>query len=64
MSTPELLYIDNDQFIADVRALAATLADGDWQPDFIVGIGRGGLVPAVFLSHATEIALQIGRAHV
>ena len=57
MSTPELLYIKNDQFIADVSALASTLADGDWQPDFIVGIGRGGLVPAVFLSHATGIAL-------
>ena len=57
MSTPELLYIKNDQFIADVSALASTLADGDWQPDFIVGIGRGGLVPAVFLSHDTGIAL-------
>jgi hypoxanthine phosphoribosyltransferase len=57
MSTPELLYISNDRFIADVRALAATLGHGDWHPDFIVGIGRGGLVPAVFLSHATSIAL-------
>jgi uncharacterized protein len=57
MSTPELLYINNDQFIADVRTLAATLGAGDWHPDFIVGIGRGGLVPAVFLSHATGIAL-------
>jgi uncharacterized protein len=57
MSTPELLYINNDQFIADVRTLAATLGAGDWHPDFIVGIGRGGLVPAVFLSHATGLAL-------
>ena len=57
MSSPALLYIDQTQFIDDVRALAALLRSGDWQPDFIVGIGRGGLVPAVFLSHATGIAL-------
>lgn len=57
MSTPDLLYIDNAQFIADVKALAAQLRDEPWQADFIVGIGRGGLVPAVFLSHATGIAL-------
>ncbi|MEK6638306.1 MAG: phosphoribosyltransferase domain-containing protein [Pseudomonadota bacterium] len=57
MSSPALLYIDQTQFIEDVRALAALLRSGDWQPDFIVGIGRGGLVPAVFLSHATGIAL-------
>ena len=57
MSQPALLYIDQTQFIDDVRTLAAILHAGDWQPDFIVGIGRGGLVPAVFLSHATGIAL-------
>jgi uncharacterized protein len=57
VSTPELLYIDQTQFIDDVRALAQLLRASDWQPDFIVGIGRGGLVPAVFLSHATGIAL-------
>jgi uncharacterized protein len=57
MSSPALLYIDQTQFIDDVRALAALLKNESWKPDFIVGIGRGGLVPAVFLSHATGIAL-------
>jgi uncharacterized protein len=57
MSQPALLYIDQTRFVDDVRALAALLKGDDWQPDFIVGIGRGGLVPAVFLSHATGIAL-------
>ena len=57
MSTPALLYIDNAEFVADVRALATVLGSDEWQPDFIVGVGRGGLVPAVFLSHATGIAL-------
>jgi uncharacterized protein len=57
MSQPTLLYIDQAQFIDDVRAIAALLKNDSWKPDFIVGIGRGGLVPAVFLSHATGIAL-------
>jgi uncharacterized protein len=57
VTVPELLYIDQAQFIADVRALTALINADAWQPDFIVGIGRGGLVPAVFLSHATGIAL-------
>ncbi len=57
MTAPALLYIDQAQFIADVRALATLIKNDAWQPDFIVGIGRGGLVPAVYLSHATGIAL-------
>jgi len=29
----------------------------DWQPDYIVGIVRGGLVPAVYLSHKLKIPM-------
>lgn len=49
---PVFTPIRHDQFVADVRALAAQLAADDWTPDFLIGIGRGGLVPAVYLSHA------------
>ena len=53
---PVFTHVPHEQFIADVHALAAALAaDGEWTPDFLIGIGRGGLVPAVFLSHATGI---------
>ena len=46
--------IGEAQLVAGVRALADALAaDRDWAPDHLVGIGRGGLVPAVYLSHAT-----------
>ena len=48
--------IPHDRFVADVQALAAAIAaDADWQPSFLIGIGRGGLVPAVYLSHATGL---------
>lgn len=52
---PTFTPISHDQFVADVRALAVQLAADDWAPDFLIGIGRGGLVPAVFLSHATGL---------
>ncbi|WP_374942576.1 phosphoribosyltransferase [Sphingomonas sp.] len=53
---PVFAIVPHDDFVADIRTLAAALAsDGDWQPAFLIGIGRGGLVPAVFLSHATGL---------
>lgn len=53
---PVFTAIPHDDFVADVRTLAAALAsDSDWKPTFLIGIGRGGLVPAVFLSHATGL---------
>lgn len=55
-------HISQDRFLADIEALACkiegdTSAAGGWRPDFLVGIGRGGLVPGAFLSHRTGIPL-------
>jgi hypoxanthine phosphoribosyltransferase len=53
---PVFTPISHDEFVADVRALAAAIVtDTDWQPTYLIGIGRGGLVPAVYLSHATGL---------
>ena len=50
---PIFTPIPQHEFVAAVHILAAKLVeDTDWKPDYIIGIGRGGLVPAVFLSHA------------
>ena len=49
---PVFTPIGHEQFVADVRALAEQLSADHWTPDFLIGIGRGGLVPAVYLSHA------------
>jgi hypoxanthine phosphoribosyltransferase len=48
---PELFYLPYDEFLADVRKVAERIAADAWQPDYVVGIGRGGLVPAVYISH-------------
>ncbi|WP_156679782.1 phosphoribosyltransferase [Sphingomonas profundi] len=55
--TPVLTYIAYERFVADVQAIAARLEADDWRPDFIVGIGRGGLVPGAYLSHRTGISM-------
>jgi len=54
---PHLHYITNDAFLADVQSLAQLIGQSDWKPDFIIGIGRGGLVPAVYISHQTQLPM-------
>lgn len=55
--TPELHYIPHDRFVADVRTVADAVSAGDWRPDYVIGIGRGGLVPAVFISHRLNLPM-------
>jgi len=54
---PVFTDIPQADFEVAIRALAAQLAADDWTPDFIIGVGRGGLVPAVFLSHASGLPM-------
>jgi hypoxanthine phosphoribosyltransferase len=55
---PVFTPISHEQFVADVQKLAAAIVEAsDWQPRFLIGVGRGGLVPAVYLSHATGIPM-------
>ena len=55
--TPELAYISHETFVDDVLAVAARIEADGWRPDFLVGIGRGGLVPAAYLSHRIAMPL-------
>ena len=55
--TPTLTPFTHDRFVEAVHALAATLRDDPWKPTLLVGVGRGGLTPAVFLSHATGLPM-------
>lgn len=51
---PILHPISQDALLDDVEALARAVAGDGWAVDFVVGIGRGGLVPAVHLSHRID----------
>lgn len=54
---PELHFIPYEVFLADVRKLAKAVDESRWNPDFVIGIGRGGLVPAVYISHELDIPM-------
>ena len=54
---PQLSYIAYETFLADVEAVGEKLKADGWRPDFLIGIGRGGLVPAAYLSHRLGIAM-------
>ena len=41
-----------------VANIARNILVGNWKPDYIVGIVRGGLVPAVMLSHYLNIPMH------
>lgn len=45
------------QMIEGVQAIAAALEDDGWRPSLLVGVGRGGLTPAVYLSHRIGVPL-------
>lgn len=50
--------ITHADLVAQVRTLADALAaDADWSPEHLIGIGRGGLIPAVYLSHASGLPM-------
>jgi len=57
MSDPELFPITNESFVADIKAVSDEIRAAGWQPDFVVGIGRGGLVPAVYISHRLDLPM-------
>ncbi len=54
---PIFTPIPQDDFVAAVGSLAEQISAGDWTPSYLIGIGRGGLVPAVFLSHASGLPM-------
>lgn len=54
---PTFFDIPYRRFLDEVEALARQIEADDWQPTFLVGIGRGGLVPAAYLSHRTGLPM-------
>jgi uncharacterized protein len=54
---PELHYIPYETFFADVWTVAEKVQGDAWTPDFVIGIGRGGLVPAVYISHQLNLPM-------
>lgn len=52
------LEIDNAQITVLVSSLCQLITISGWRPDYIVGITRGGLVPAVMMSHYFNVPCE------
>jgi len=50
--------IDNREFKGLVAEICKQIAADNWRPDYIVGISRGGLLPAVMISHYFDIPMK------
>jgi len=46
------------EFQALVNKICRDINNSDWRPDYIVGITRGGLLPALMMSHYFEVPCQ------
>jgi uncharacterized protein len=45
------------EMVAGIQAIAEATEADDWRPSLLVGVGRGGLTPAVYLSHRMGLQL-------
>ena len=57
MSDIEKLYISWNDVDNMVDDLVNQMFADNWKPDYIVGITRGGLTPAIMMSHKTGIKM-------
>jgi hypoxanthine phosphoribosyltransferase len=62
------LVIDYDQYKGLVNEICRQISTSGWTPDYIVGITRGGLWPAVMISHyfgipchSLQVSLRDGK---
>jgi xanthine phosphoribosyltransferase len=51
-------YISNGQMQTGVLGIVTQMYHDNWRPDYIVGVTRGGLIPAVLMSHYTGIKMH------
>ena len=51
-------YIKNDNIKSYVLDIVKQMYKDNWRPDYIVGITRGGLYPAIMLSHYLDIKMH------
>jgi hypoxanthine-guanine phosphoribosyltransferase len=52
------LALDNNQIKNLVSNLCRDIARTNWRPDYVVGITRGGLIPAVMISHWLSVPCE------
>ena len=51
-------FVDQKEFNGLVGKLCRDIANQKWRPDYIVGVTRGGLLPALMISHYFDIPMH------
>jgi xanthine phosphoribosyltransferase len=51
------LYVSDQEIRDYVNTISFKMYKDDWRPDYIVGLTRGGLIPAVYMSHTLDIPM-------
>jgi xanthine phosphoribosyltransferase len=52
------LIINQQELNGLVNKICRDIVISDWRPDYVVGLSRGGLVPAVMISHYLNIPMR------
>ena len=52
-------YVSWDTVNGQVKRLVTAVHNSEWKPDLIVGVVRGGTIPAVWMSNITGIEAQM-----
>lgn len=52
------IYYNDRQIRTAVHKIIRDMSNDGWRPDYIVGLNRGGLTPAVMISHYLDIPMH------
>lgn len=52
------LIIDPPKFTHLISKICRNISASNWKPDYVVGITRGGLIPAVYISHWFNVPMH------
>lgn len=52
------LVLDNKDFRNLVSKICRDITNSNWRPDYVVGLTRGGLLPAVMISHYFDVPCE------
>ena len=58
MNKIEKVYYDEIHIKEMIGDITMQMNRDNWKPDYIVGLTRGGLIPAVYLSHYLNIPME------
>jgi hypoxanthine phosphoribosyltransferase len=58
MNNVEKVYYDEIHIKEMIGDITMQMNRDNWKPDYIVGLTRGGLIPAVYLSHYLNVPME------